>query len=103
MVLDVRPQTEYDAGHIRGALSMPMGELMSRLAEIPEGTDVVAYCRGPFCVYADDAVRLLSGRGRTALRLEDGYPEWAADQLPTGVRSGLEMTPSITVPAPGAR
>lgn len=82
VVLDVRPSSEYDAGHIRGALSVPMGELRSRLDEIPDGTDVVAYCRGPFCVYADDAVRLLSRGGRTALRLEDGFPEWAADQLP---------------------
>lgn len=82
VVLDVRPRTEYDAGHIRGALSVPMGELKTRLAEIPQGTDVVAYCRGPFCVYADDAVRLLSRMDRPALRLEDGFPEWAADQLP---------------------
>lgn len=82
VVLDVRPRTEYDAGHIRGALSVPMGELKTRLGEIPQGTDVVAYCRGPFCVYADDAVRLLSRMNRPALRLEDGFPEWAADQLP---------------------
>lgn len=85
VVLDVRPRAEYDAGHIRGALSVPMGELASRLAEIPEGTDVVAYCRGPFCVYADDAVRLLNREGSTALRLEDGFPEWAADQLPVEI------------------
>lgn len=82
VVVDVRPSSEYAAGHIRGALSVPMGELRSRLAEIPKGTDVVAYCRGPFCVYADEAVRLLSRSGMTALRLEDGFPEWAADQLP---------------------
>lgn len=82
VVLDVRPRTEYDAGHIRGALSVPVGELKSRLADIPEGTDVVAYCRGPFCVYADEAVRMLGRQGRTALRLEDGFPEWAADRLP---------------------
>jgi rhodanese-related sulfurtransferase/DNA-binding MarR family transcriptional regulator len=82
VVLDVRPQAEYDAGHIRGALSIPVSDLNSRLKEIPDGTEVVAYCRGPFCVYADDAVRLLAKNGRAALRLEDGYPEWAADRLP---------------------
>jgi rhodanese-related sulfurtransferase len=82
VVLDVRPRVEYDAGHIRGALSVPVAELRSRLDDIPAGTDVVAYCRGPFCVYADDAVRLLETTGRPAVRLEDGFPEWAADRLP---------------------
>jgi rhodanese-related sulfurtransferase len=82
VVLDVRPRPEYDAGHIRGAVSIPVSELRSRLEEIPDGADVVAYCRGPYCVYADDAVRLLAARGGRALRLEDGFPEWAADNLP---------------------
>lgn len=82
VVLDVRPRAEYDAGHIRGAVSVPVAELSTRLDEIPDGTDVVAYCRGPFCVYADDAVRVLETRGRSAVRLEDGFPEWAADKLP---------------------
>jgi rhodanese-related sulfurtransferase len=82
VVLDVRPRVEYDAGHIRGALSVPVTELQARLDDIPVGTDVVAYCRGPFCVYADDAVRLLETTGRPAVRLEDGFPEWAADRLP---------------------
>jgi rhodanese-related sulfurtransferase len=82
VVLDVRPQAEYEAGHIRGALSIPVSDLKSRLKEIPDGTDVVAYCRGPFCVYADDAVRLLTRKGRPAVRLEDGFPEWAAERLP---------------------
>ena len=82
VVVDVRPRAEYAAGHIRGAISVPVSELKTRLADIPDGTQVVAYCRGPFCVYADDAVRLLSRRGRSAVRLEDGYPEWAADRLP---------------------
>ena len=82
VVLDVRPKTEYDAGHIRGALSVPVSDLRSRLKDIPDGTDVVAYCRGPFCVYADDAVRLLAKSGRSALRLEDGFPEWSAERLP---------------------
>ncbi|MFE6646062.1 ArsR/SmtB family transcription factor [Nocardioides sp. NPDC057772] len=82
VVLDVRPRPEYDAGHIRGALSIPTAELRSRLAELPDGATVVAYCRGPYCVYADDAVRTLQAAGRDALRLEDGYPEWAAARLP---------------------
>jgi len=86
VVLDVRPGPEYDAGHIRGAISIPVTELRARLDEIPEGGEVVAYCRGPYCVYADDAVRLLEDRGRVAMRLEDGFPEWAARRLPVGRR-----------------
>ena len=83
VVLDVRPKAEYHAGHIRGALSIPITDLRSRLKDIPDGADVVAYCRGPFCVYADDAVRLLAKKGVPAVRLEDGFPEWAAERLPT--------------------
>lgn len=82
VVLDVRPEPEYAAGHIPGALSIPVAALEARLEEIPAGSDVVAYCRGPFCVYADDAVRLLAHAGRSAIRLEDGFPEWAAAGLP---------------------
>jgi rhodanese-related sulfurtransferase len=82
VVLDVRPQAEYDAGHIRGAISLPVEELVARLGEIPSGAEVVAYCRGPYCVYADQAVRLLTEHGVTAARLEGGFPEWAADRLP---------------------
>jgi rhodanese-related sulfurtransferase len=84
VVVDVRPHAEYDAGHIRGAISIPVSELRARLEEIPEGGHVVAYCRGPYCVYADDAVRLLEDQGREAVRLEDGYPEWVAARLPVG-------------------
>jgi rhodanese-related sulfurtransferase/predicted transcriptional regulator len=83
VVLDVRPEPEYTAGHIAGAVSVPFDTLRARLGEIPTGTQVVAYCRGPYCVYADDAVRLLRRRGRSAARLEDGYPEWQAAGLPT--------------------
>ncbi len=86
VVLDVRARAEYAAGHIAGAVSVPVGELRSRLGEIPVGAHVVAYCRGPYCVYADDAVRLLVRSGRDAVRLEDGFPEWAAEGLP--VRAG---------------
>lgn len=82
VVVDVRPRPEYDAGHIRGAISIPVEDLTTRIAEIDDGTDVVAYCRGPYCVYADEAVRLLTRRGRTAARLEEGFPEWAAARLP---------------------
>ncbi len=86
VVLDVRPEAEYAAGHIRGAMSIPIRDLRSRLGEIPDGADVVAYCRGPYCVYADEAVRLLADRGVSAARLEDGFPEWARARLPVGRR-----------------
>ena len=82
VVLDVRPEAEYAAGHIRGAVSIPIADLKSRLGQIPDGADVVAYCRGPYCVYADEAVRMLQRKGVTAARLEDGFPEWAAARLP---------------------
>jgi len=83
VVLDVRPEAEYAAGHIRGAISIPIRDLKSRLGDIPDGAEVVAYCRGPYCVYADEAVRLLGEERVTAARLEDGFPEWAAARLPT--------------------
>ncbi len=90
VVLDVRPALEYGAGHIAGALSVPIDELQRRLRELPDDTDVVAYCRGPFCVYADDAVRVLNRRGFHAARLEDGFPEWARAKLP--VESGTQLS-----------
>jgi len=82
VVLDVRPQQEYKSGHIRGALSMPFSDVKSRLHEVPQGSEVVAYCRGPYCLYADEAVRLLRDEGRLAARLEEGFPEWKAAGLP---------------------
>lgn len=82
VVIDVRPEPEYAGGHIRGAISIPIHDLRARLGEIPDGAEVVAYCRGPYCVYADEAVRLLSKQGVTAARLEDGFPEWKAARLP---------------------
>ena len=88
VVLDVRPSAEYDAGHIPGALSIPVADLRSRLREVPLGEDVVAYCRGPYCVYADDAVRLLTDEGRRALRLEEGFPQWKAAGLPVDPSTG---------------
>jgi rhodanese-related sulfurtransferase/predicted transcriptional regulator len=87
VVLDVRPEPEYAAGHVRGAISIPIAELKSRLGEIPDGAEVVAYCRGPYCVYADEAVRALTKKGISAARLEDGFPEWVEASLPVA-RSG---------------
>lgn len=81
-VLDVRPHEEYRAGHLAGAVSIPLAELERRLGELPRDRDVVAYCRGPYCVMALDAVELLRARGFRAQRLEDGVPEWRARGLP---------------------
>jgi rhodanese-related sulfurtransferase/DNA-binding HxlR family transcriptional regulator len=76
VLVDVRPPEEYAAGHIEGARSIPLPELEQRLAELPEGAEIVAYCRGPFCAFAHEAVRRLRTAGRAARRLEDGWPEW---------------------------
>jgi rhodanese-related sulfurtransferase len=76
VLVDVRPSEEYAAGHVDGARSIPIDELDDRLAELPADREVVAYCRGPFCAYAHDAVRRLRASGREARRLEDGWPEW---------------------------
>jgi rhodanese-related sulfurtransferase len=82
ILLDVRPAAEYQAGHVRGARSVPITELRRRLRELPRDVDIVAYCRGPYCVYANDAVRQLRKRGYRARRLQDGYPEWRRQGLP---------------------
>lgn len=76
VVLDVRPEAEYAAGHVPGAVNIPPDQLDGLLDLVPGDRDVVAYCRGPYCVYADDAVRRLRDHGRQAVRLEDGLPEW---------------------------
>lgn len=76
VVLDVRPEQEYAAGHIAGAHSVPVSEISARLAELSDEKEYVAYCRGPYCVYADDAVAVLRANGRKAQRLTEGYPEW---------------------------
>jgi rhodanese-related sulfurtransferase len=76
VLVDVRPAEEYAAGHIEGARSIPLAELERRLAELPADREIVAYCRGPFCAYAHEAVRRLRDAGREARRLEDGWPEW---------------------------
>jgi rhodanese-related sulfurtransferase len=85
VVWDVRPEVEFAAGHLPGAVSVPPGEVLRRLREAPAEVEVVAYCRGPFCVYADDAVRELRRSGRNARRLEDGFPEWRRAGLPVEV------------------
>ena len=87
VVLDVRPAVEYEAGHIPDARSVPVSELR-RLRSLAKDTEIVAYCRGPYCVYADEAVRQLRRRGFAAKRLEDGYPEWKRAGLPITVGAG---------------
>ncbi|MGW1006125.1 ArsR/SmtB family transcription factor [Streptomyces sp. NPDC002520] len=82
VVLDVRPVEEYRAGHIPGAVSIPVEELAHRIEELPEETEIVVYCRGEYCVLAYDAVRLLTDRGRRAVRLNDGMLEWRLAELP---------------------
>jgi rhodanese-related sulfurtransferase/DNA-binding transcriptional ArsR family regulator len=82
VVLDVRPTEEYAAGHIPDAVSVPVDQLADRISELPAGVEVVAYCRGRFCVFAHDAVRLLTAHGRAARRLEDGMLEWRLAGLP---------------------
>ncbi len=84
-ILDVRPAAEYSAGHISGAVSIPLSQLSQRLAELPPDTEIVAYCRGPYCVLAHDAVRLLRAHGRAARRLADGMPEWRLSGFPVAV------------------
>jgi rhodanese-related sulfurtransferase/predicted transcriptional regulator len=76
VLVDVRPADEFEAGHIEGARSIPIDELEDRLAELPSDREIVAYCRGPFCAYAHQAVRRLQAAGRPARRLEEGWPEW---------------------------
>jgi rhodanese-related sulfurtransferase len=87
VLLDVRPEPEYRAGHIAGARSAPLDQLPSLLAKLPRRREVVAYCRGPYCVYADDAVRLLLARGVKARRLDVGFPEWRRAGRPVELAS----------------
>jgi rhodanese-related sulfurtransferase len=82
VLVDMRPSEEYEAGHIKGARSIPLAELEDRLAELPADREVVAYCRGPFCAYAHQAVRQLRAAGREARRLEEGWPEWRLASRP---------------------
>jgi rhodanese-related sulfurtransferase/DNA-binding transcriptional ArsR family regulator len=84
-VLDVRPREEFAAGHVPGAINIPIHELEKRLAELPKRKEVVAYCRGPYCLMSYDAVHLLRKRGMKARRLQDGLPEWRLAGLPTAI------------------
>ena len=100
VLLDVRPPEEYRAGHIPGARSTPIDELDGHLRQLGKGRVVVAYCRGPFCAYADEAVRRLSRRGYRARRLVDGFPEWRRAGLPVEAGASGDGT---TTPAPADR
>lgn len=81
VLLDVRPANEYESGHIIGAISAPMEDLLCCLKELPPESEIVAYCRGPFCVLADEAVKILNEKGYKVRRLDEGYPEWKIRQL----------------------
>jgi rhodanese-related sulfurtransferase/DNA-binding HxlR family transcriptional regulator len=87
VLIDVRPAEEYAAGHIDGARSIPLAELKQRIAELPPDTEIVAYCRGPVCAYAHQAVRTLQLAGRSARRLADGWPEWQLRQAAAGSKA----------------
>jgi rhodanese-related sulfurtransferase len=98
VILDARPANEYAAGHIAGAVSVPIDDLQRRLRSLPRGKQYVAYCRGPYCVYADRAVKMLRGSGRNARRLVDGFPEWQAAGLP--IAHGVDASGRHNVPPP---
>ncbi len=89
IIVDVRPEAEFAAGHIRGARSIPIDQLPEIISRLPEGVEIVAYCRGPYCAFDDEAVRLLHRHHRNARRLQDGYPEWRTADHPseTGLAS----------------
>lgn len=87
-VIDVRPTEEFRAGHIKGALSFPLEELEPKLRALPKDKDIVAYCRGPYCLLTDEALILLKRHGRKAIRLEVGWPEWKAAGLPVELATG---------------
>jgi rhodanese-related sulfurtransferase/DNA-binding transcriptional ArsR family regulator len=91
VIVDTRPAHEYASGHIAGAISIPVDQLHRRLKELPKSKDYVAYCRGPYCVYADRAVEVLRSSGRRARRLVEGFPEWRAAGCPVidGVTPGV--------------
>jgi len=89
-LLDVRPGDEFAAGHLPGALNIPLKELETRLAELDSGREVIAYCRGPYCVLSFEAVALLRSRGYNVRRLEDGFPDWAAAGLPVESYAGIK-------------
>ncbi len=102
VVLDVRPKDEFDAGHLPGAVSIPVAELERRLRQIPKNREIVAYCRGPYCAFAPQAVRALNKRGYKARQLEDGFPEWSAAGLPVE-RNNNEQVQAARRPGRGER
>jgi len=93
-LIDVRPMIEFDAGHIPGAIPIPPDRLNELLTQLPTDREIVAYCRGPYCVYADDAVRTLLASGHAARRLEDGLPEWQRNGGPIEMSRSHEGTPT---------
>jgi rhodanese-related sulfurtransferase/biotin operon repressor len=84
LLLDVRPEEEFARGHIHQALSMPIDQILTRMKELSKDKEIIAYCRGPFCVYADQAVELLLKNGFNANRMAEGYPDWKSRNLPVG-------------------
>lgn len=87
VLVDVRPAIEFESGHIDGAIAIPIEDLQERASELPRDKRIVAYCRGAYCLFADEAVALLRKRGFNAVRLEGGWPEWASEQRPTATQS----------------
>jgi rhodanese-related sulfurtransferase len=84
-ILDVRPESEFNQGHIANAVSIPIDQLSARLKELSKRMEIIAYCRGPFCVFADEAVAMLTKAGYKASRLEEGFPDWKMQELPIEV------------------
>lgn len=89
-VLDVRPEAEFSLGHLPGAINIPIGELKRRLADLPKRREIVAYCRGPYCVWSFEAVATLRAKGYRVRRLEDGFPEWKAAGLDVNLKAGAD-------------
>ena len=94
-VIDVRPADEFAQGHVPGAINIPLDQLAGHIDDLPAGREIVAYCRGPYCMLAFDAVALLRRRGRPARRMEDGFPEWRAAGRPVATRAELTATDRV--------
>jgi len=90
ILLDVRPETEFKSGHIRGAINIPVEQLSKRLKQLKKTRHYIAYCRGPFCVFADDAVQFLLQKGFRAKRLEEGFPDWKLKGLPVETVANID-------------
>ena len=88
VLLDVRPRPEFEAGHLRGSINIPIGELPDRLSELPRNRKVITYCRGEYCLFADEAADLLHANGFDVVRLEGGWPEWQTEGRPTAASGG---------------